>query len=1470
MPSISKIRVTNVVFEDGNKRFNDELFLFDGHNGAILLENGGGKTVFIHSVLQAVLPHTHLGDRKIKETLQLENAPAHIGIEWITSNNPRRYVTTTVSLFITNNRLDSLRYVYEYDEASPDALEQIPFVKETDGNKRPAERVEMMEYYSQMKSKSHNALTFSTITAFKEYIEEQYQIISNEWENIVKINRDEGGIEQFFENCRTTADLYDRLLIPTVEESIIGHDKAMFADLFEKQRSGFHMYKKLQESIQENERIQEELARYVGEFEAYSLKQTEYEKTKEQAKGFWNVIQEQRMAMENEAHINNEDNIVLDEVKQLHELKQASYQIHKELNKSNRLEKTYKQILFTHEELSNELAANNRQYQSFIYAKYRQEQKEHEELLKQNEEKLATYDKDDDLIDHEAEMEQENRKLHGYFQTKIENLLNTKRGLNYELRPLVDELNRLKDVYEKKTSKLAALKEQNVRMDAEITFKQEQGIKIKQQILANPTQEDVKTEQEKWMKRHQYLDEESIRLKQLEKENKHSIDLAEKEREELLEKKSTVQIQHQKQKIEEKQLQASHDELVSNLATIRSSWSSLDNLYMKENAVYQPLLELKAKLQKEQEELLYKERIANRFVDDYETQDIFFGDAFLSEQLKTWKNQFDYVVSGVEFYQALDDGEKESFHTNVLLPLLLITTSSTKDRLLKRIEQIADRLQFPVTVMTLEEITELGTETTSNSWVVPTHWETNLDHDGFIKWKQRVNEQATEATLERQQKGWELDQLKSVVKSFEVFFSTYPFTKREQLTTEISQLRNEIDSITRRVAEKRELANSLKKEQTSIHANIQDYASEMNGLTNNISKASEYLQLEKELATLEKIFNEDRKLISEQEHDLKQIDRQVDRYNQDIKELEARKQGLKSRVIFIEDDKDYQAVKHLKPLFTGEEKIVILQRRQELTFAIRKIQSSYSELITKRDHEKKHIDRIEKAMVEIHDTHEDLETKIEFPPDGEHLLEQLRSKIDLQKVEIEQSQKKKASAKEKMDVQHGEVNLLQKQFDTKYPRTKVYEFSIDFEEIAQKLTKEHAKIQEREAYVQQEKNRIAQELQDIQRAETELDRFEEGYYFKNSTVISAMFSEEEITSFTYKRMEYVENITTNLRSAKKNVDEGNEEITKAKRHFRDFCNRTITDSKLKNMAIQGVEHKETFHDILEFKKNMMISVERADKYARDYISENDKEIQAFINSIHNHLQNLTEQLRVIPRKTRVKIGDDWKEIFRFSIPEWTEEDGKSRIRNYIDWILEQLDSEHFMNEHGEEDSGKVRKQIETWLHSKQLLQHVMDNEVMKVHCRKVTNDNQVTTRSYSWERSNQWSGGEKWSKNMTLFLGILNFVAEKKQHINASMKRHRTVILDNPFGAASDEHVLNPVFFVAEQLGFQIIALTAHADGKFLQDYFPIIYSCRLRPSMDESKKVMTKEKSLHQAYFQDHEPAAMERLAEVEQIELF
>ena len=70
----------------------------------------------------------------------------------------------------------------------------------------------------------------------------------------------------------------------------------------------------------------------------------------------------------------------------------------------------------------------------------------------------------------------------------------------------------------------------------------------------------------------------------------------------------------------------------------------------------------------------------------------------------------------------------------------------------------------------------------------------------------------------------------------------------------------------------------------------------------------------------------------------------------------------------------------------------------------------------------------------------------------------------------------------------------------------------------------------------------------------------------------------------------------------------------------------------------------------------------------------------------------------------------------------------------------------------------MHKDIEKWLQSQQLLRNVMKEKNIRVRCRKVTGDGKVSSHPSAWEGSNQWSGGEKWSKNMALFLGIQNYL----------------------------------------------------------------------------------------------------------------
>lgn len=295
MPSISKIRFTHVLYEGGNKRYNDEVFLFDGYNGAIVLENGGGKTVFIQTALQAMLPHTDLAGRKLKDTLLLENGPAHVAVEWILNDKPRRrYAVTCVSLFLNASGVDSFRYAYEYGEHDAHGLDHIPYVKEYMGRNRPADKGEIQDYYTSMAQRFPlTARMFGTIKEYKSYLEENYHIISSEWEAVAKINSTEGGIESFFDECKSTSQLFDRLLIPTVEETMEGFEQGSFAGLFESHREGFKRYKELKEQIGENKLILQELSQYVQLYEGLHKAEEGYDEARAEAKAYQRLARQQ-------------------------------------------------------------------------------------------------------------------------------------------------------------------------------------------------------------------------------------------------------------------------------------------------------------------------------------------------------------------------------------------------------------------------------------------------------------------------------------------------------------------------------------------------------------------------------------------------------------------------------------------------------------------------------------------------------------------------------------------------------------------------------------------------------------------------------------------------------------------------------------------------------------------------------------------------------------------------------------------------------------------------------------------------------------------------------------------------------------------------------------------------------------------------------------------------------------------------
>lgn len=1470
MPAISKIRLTNVVYEEGNKRYNDELFLFDGYNGSILLENGGGKTVLIQTALQAVLPHVDLADRKIKNTLSLENAPAHIAIEWIDHDNPRRYVVTAMTLFLTKHGLDSLRYVYEYDAGDPNGIEGIPFVRGGTEGKRPSERGEMQDYYSGMKEKSSFfARTFDTIKDYKAFIEKQYHIISGEWESIVKINSTEGGVEAFFDNCKSTNQLFDRLLIPTVEDSIVGHDKAMFADMFEKQHQSFKNYKKLKETIDENKRIQEQLEHYVMTFEKLHHKQQAYLQAKKQVKGVWNLTLSEKQQMKEDLAENARMMTEWETDHDMYKVKQASYDVAVEKAKLDEKEvaytSKYANQLDKEEERNNQL----KKYYSLKLAKYKLELKEESDKRTLAKEKLEDLETDEELVDLQGALDEAHQSLLGWYLEEIEKIEWEKQGITYELNPILDQIEQLATSKSLLDEDIVTKKQMLSAVQERIKARTSDMEKLEQQLLANAQQELVSIELKKWQERSNFLDEEIVRFEQEVKQYNAQVHEAEEHRDRLLDEQSEMDTKKNKVSFQLEELQDAQSNVITRLGSLRPQWASTEDIYSTQQTIETRILEQIEKLKKERTNLLFLERLAYRFVDDYAEQDVFFGDAYLEAQLASWKNQLDYVVTGVEYLQNLGEEERNRKKDFPLWPLTLVTTSRSKQQLLDKLNHVANRLQFPITVLTTEEALHVE-EKQDQVWIAPQHWNSNLELDNFNSWKAQIKKDAQATTESREQKEKELTNWEDGWKALNNFLEKYPYETYAQLSTELSNWKKQLEHIALQLAAEKRRIEEARSNVESNRSKIQNYDNEMQGLRGKISNGLIYLSYEKEVIG----ERENEANIAGELQQLKkektQQEKRLVAFEEEKDDINTRLTDLNNELSIMKREEDYVKVASLDPIYSSKSKQSLKDEIRDLERKKDNITVTLGEWVAKRDAAIQAIDKLDGEMAAIRRQQGNLDEELLFPGDGNQWMENLWEKAQELTTELESINKAVQRVFSEREQQKGSTKNRMKQFELDFPDQELIVFEQALEDVREALHEEKENLTERKTFIDQHYRRIDKQLNSVEEAERELERYIDSHHFNAPEIKCIALTDEQQLDFNYQRKKYVKAVIEEMKSAKLEVDKEANQVNQAKAHVRDFCRNEISDIKLQQMAINGVEHKQTYHDVVTFKNNMFTSIDRISKYANEHIRESDKDLQLFINQIHSHLLTIVEELKQIPNKTKVKVIDDWKPIFTFSIPEWEEEDGKTRIRDFIEWILQQLESERFINDQGMQDEGKVRKDVEMWLQTKSLLQVVMNNEVMKVSCRKVTNDNNVTSRSYSWEQSNVWSGGEKWSKNMTLFLGVLNYVAEKKQHLQSNMKRHRAVILDNPFGKASSDHVLSPVFFVAEQLGFQIIALTAHAEGKFLQDYFPIIYSCRLRSSHDARKKVMTKKKWLHHAYFQDHEPQGLERLGEVEQMELF
>ncbi|MFJ7726833.1 hypothetical protein ACIQXV_11780 [Neobacillus sp. NPDC097160] len=225
--------------------------------------------------------------------------------------------------------------------------------------------------------------------------------------------------------------------------------------------------------------------------------------------------------------------------------------------------------------------------------------------------------------------------------------------------------------------------------------------------------------------------------------------------------------------------------------------------------------------------------------------------------------------------------------------------------------------------------------------------------------------------------------------------------------------------------------------------------------------------------------------------------------------------------------------------------------------------------------------------------------------------------------------------------------------------------------------------------------------------------------------------------------------------------------------------------------------------------------------------------------------------------------------------EWTHwgEQGEYKLWNYLEYVINEMNK---MKETGKEDgTDKERDYANQSFSIVQLLNVLSPIKNAKIPVIKPRNYEEMKEGRIGledWKEVAHWSGGEKTTVYMTLFMILINYIRTQNKEFGNPWK---VIIADNPFGKASSQHIIQPIFEIAKRNQIQLICLTAHKNEEVVRS-FPVVYSIKLRSQLDNVFIRATEEKTsrvtLESAYYRNEkgDPLPTEEKVEIMNHEAF
>lgn len=1483
MPSISRIRFTNVVYDNGHKRYIDTTFRFDGYNGILLLENGAGKTVFVQTLIQAVLPRKTVAQRKIQETLQLNNAIAHIAVEWILEDQPRRYALTAVSLFMNSReQLASQEFALEYTPSSPVRLDTLPFVRREKGKARPATKEEMASYFRGVAEHTMAARFFSendTLMAYGQYLEEHFKIIPSEWNKIAAINETEGGVEGYFENCRTTSELVDRLLIPTVEEGCLAASGSQtgngFAELFESQRDHVKQQLRLEKRIAEMQGVLEQLEAYTAVQKTCFDTEESLRALNSRLQTYYGRICQDETARHGDEEALKEEQAALSARQAETERLLAACDV-VEAREDCDAARTASDGAEQHfQQAERERLANLREGQNLTLSRYKRDQAHTEALLADRQQALASLEADAATQQLLANLKQNSAALRGWFcqaeAKEQENLTHTADAMKH-VRQQQDSVKAEQEKQERDYHRILSDVKGGEGQIRELLRQQE---KMEKELFADSVHQEAADVQRRWQRdlaqvRQEAGGYEKNQAFYEEEGRKAAAFIAPAEKEEA----------ERQQELWQLGLALSQtDTLARNLLDRLQQWPHCANiaddtasLYRRSDALCQQAGDDLVTLEARRRDLDLARRRAHRWLDIYGSQDQFLADPVLADKIDAWSGDFLYLKSGAELFRTYSEtaaGGAEGLYSRYpFWAASVVTTTEELPQLLSRLEKAGRDFFQPVFVLTEVEVRRLvagQSQPLPTRQVVPAYWQ-NILPDAFSSWLEALRTGASRADEAMAENDRNLTVLRPLLSDLQAFYEKQPFSQYRDRLGRQGQLQEDSERCQRRLDDARQTVEQCRQSIELYRSRLAAARQQEAKLVADLRQLGDYLELQQQHRAILDKNGQLMKEADERQHTLaglaQEAGRLQARYEEGLRQysrIETRCSQLKQKLYWSE-------VQDAEPLPDGRDYDVLAEERRRLKSRLDGANENRGCLEAQIEGARQTAAKLAADMERLRQSAElPLDEHFVYPDDGdEREAALLRERPGLVQA-CRQADKAWRAARSQYDQAAGRLKTEETRYQSRYEAMPALDGPVtSVRAKAQELTKS---LKEALATAARKQQAAQAEGRKLAALHQQLAVKNERLLFAADDVPEGLVEGLEALHTAKELAQAVTPVLEQAEGLRQEVDEWRSACDNQRETFRAYCETAVADVKLRSSIVDGIRYKREYTAYLEWQDKSRARLERVISVSEEERKGHYAHLEHMINHMILHLQDVCNGLGELAAKTRIKIGETTKDIFQIQVPPWQEAAARTSIRTYLNDLTAELDQADG-EEEGQET--KVRAILEKKLRTQQVLRCIFGHQAIKVRCRKATSGNTFSERPFSWEESNKWSGGEMWSKNMALFLGCLNYLSEKRCHLRRAKYNTRVVIADNPFGKASSDHVLSPVFFIAKQLGFQIIALTAHQEGSFIRKYFPVVYSCRFADMANKKGKVLVPDKEVKTAFFEEHHPESLARLDEYEQLGLF